>query len=72
MTCGPFDGRVVFVVAEFEAVIVAERAVGVSSSEGGVSERSMVPGILRRSDVRTTSSLVADPSEERRWRTWAS
>ena len=59
MTFGPFDGGVVFVVAELEVVTVAGRAEGVSSSGGGVPERSIVPGVpgvrgVR--GVRTSSS----------------
>ena len=43
-------------VAELGEVAVAGRAVGVSSSGGGVCDRSIVSGVLGRSGVRTTSS----------------
>ena len=59
MTCGLFDGRAVLIVSELEAVTVAGRAKGVSSSAARVPERSTVPGlpdVRGVRGVRTSSS----------------
>ena len=45
MTCGPFDGCIMLVVAEFEAVIVAERVVNVSSNGEEECAKPIVPGV---------------------------
>ena len=58
ITYGPADGCADLVVAVLEVVTGAgaERAGGISSSDGGVWAKSIVPKVLGRSGIRINSS----------------